>query len=148
MATMCSAPVLLKPDPRTSVCGGVAIVRIFQAAGIPEGLLQLLPGAAPVGEAMVTAPQVRIVSFTGSTRAGRAVAELGGRHLKRVHLELGGNSALLVLPGANVSLAASAGAFGSFAHQGQICSGKSPWVYVKKPSLRGGVEAPPWHAIH
>jgi len=61
------------------------------------------------------------VSFTGSTRAGRAVAELGGRHLKRVHLELGGNSALVVLDDADLDLAASAGAWGSFLHQGQIC---------------------------
>jgi benzaldehyde dehydrogenase (NAD) len=113
--------VLLKPDPRTSICGGVAIIRIFEAAGLPTGLLQLLPGRAAVGEAVVTAPEVHVVSFTGSTGAGRKVAELAGRHLKRVHLELGGNNALVILPGADVDLAASAGAFGSFAHQGQIC---------------------------
>jgi benzaldehyde dehydrogenase (NAD) len=113
--------VLLKPDPRTAVCGGVSIARIFQEAGLPDGLLQLLPGGRELGPALVTAPEVRVISFTGSTAAGRAVGELAGRHLKRAHLELGGNSALIVLPGADLDLAASAGAFGSFTHAGQIC---------------------------
>ena len=113
--------VLLKPDPRTAVCGGVALVRIFEEAGLPDGLLHLLPGGADVGEGVVTAPEVRVVSFTGSTSAGRRVGALGAEHLKRTHLELGGNSALIVLPGADLAKAASAGAFGSFLHQGQIC---------------------------
>jgi benzaldehyde dehydrogenase (NAD) len=69
----------------------------------------------------VTAPEVSVVSFTGSTKAGRIVGRTASEHLKRVHLELGGNSALVVLPGADLAKAASAGAFGSFSHQGQIC---------------------------
>lgn len=113
--------VLLKPDPRTAVSGGVALVRIFQEAGLPDGLLSLLPGGADIGEAVVTAPEVSVVSFTGSTKAGRLVGRAASEHLKRVHLELGGNSALVVLPGADLAKAASAGAFGSFGHQGQIC---------------------------
>ena len=113
--------VLLKPDLRTAVSGGVSITRIFEEAGLPEGLLHLLPGGVEVGEAVVTAPEVRIVAFTGSTAAGRRVGALGAENLKRVHLELGGNNALVVLPGADLALAASAGAFGSFMHQGQIC---------------------------
>ncbi|MEV5965585.1 benzaldehyde dehydrogenase [Kribbella sp. NPDC051952] len=113
--------VLLKPDPRTAVSGGVVLARIFQEAGLPDGLLSLLPGGPDVGEALVTAPEVSIVSFTGSTRAGRAVGRTASEHLKRVHLELGGNNALIVLPGADLPKAASAGAFGSFNHQGQIC---------------------------
>ena len=113
--------VLLKPDPRTPVCGGVALVQIFRAAGLPDGLLQLLPGGQQIGEAVITAPEVRVVSFTGSTSAGRSVGALGAKHLKRTHLELGGNNALIVLPGADLNRAVSAGAFGSFMHQGQIC---------------------------
>ncbi|UFS59796.1 benzaldehyde dehydrogenase [Subtercola endophyticus] len=113
--------VLLKPDPRTAVSGGVSIMRIFEEAGLPPGVLQLLVGGADVGEAVVAAPEVSVVAFTGSTNAGRAVGALASRHLKRVHLELGGNNALVVLPGADLALAASAGAFGSFMHQGQIC---------------------------
>lgn len=113
--------VLLKPDPRTSLSGGLVIARIFEQAGLPAGVLQVLPGGAEVGEAVVVAPEVRIVSFTGSTRAGRSVGEVAARHLKRAHLELGGNNALVVLPGADVAAAASAGAFGSYLHQGQIC---------------------------
>jgi benzaldehyde dehydrogenase (NAD) len=113
--------VLLKPDPRTAVCGGVTLVEVFRAAGLPDGLLQLLPGGREIGEATITAPEVRVVSFTGSTGAGRAVGALAGQHLKRAHLELGGNNALIVLPGADVKKAVSAGAFGSFMHQGQIC---------------------------
>ena len=113
--------VLLKPDPRTTVSGGVVLVRIFEEAGLPAGLLQLLPGGADVGAAVVEAREVRVISFTGSTAAGRKVGEAAARHLKRAHLELGGNNALIVLPGADVAKAASAGAFGSFLHQGQIC---------------------------
>ncbi len=113
--------VLLKPDPRTGVSGGVALARVFEEAGLPPGLLQVLPGGAEVGRALVEAPAVRVVSFTGSTAAGRAVAGLAARHLKRVHLELGGNSALVVLADADLEPAVRAGAWGSFFHQGQIC---------------------------
>jgi benzaldehyde dehydrogenase (NAD) len=113
--------VVFKPDPRTAVCGGLSVARVFQEAGLPEGLLHVLPGGPETGEALIADPRVRVISFTGSTRAGRTVAELAGRHLKRVHLELGGNSALIVLDDADLDLAASAGAWGSFLHQGQIC---------------------------
>lgn len=113
--------VVLKPDPRTAVCGGVALVRVFEEAGLPAGLLSLVTGGADVGEALVRAPEVRVVAFTGSTAAGRAVGALAGETLTRAHLELGGNNALVVLPGADVQKASSAGAFGSFMHQGQIC---------------------------
>ncbi|WFE28819.1 benzaldehyde dehydrogenase [Solwaraspora sp. WMMD791] len=113
--------VVFKPDPRTAVCGGVSIARVFQEAGLPDGLLHVLPGGADVGEAIVADPRVRVISFTGSTAAGRKVGEAAARHLKRAHLELGGNSALIVLDDADLDLAVSAGAWGSFLHQGQIC---------------------------
>ncbi|MEO5665496.1 MAG: aldehyde dehydrogenase family protein [Nocardioides sp.] len=113
--------VILKPDPRTAVTGGVTMVRVFEEAGLPKGLLQLLPGGADVGEAIVTEPGIRVVAFTGSTRAGRIVGELAGRHLKRAHLELGGNSAFLVLDDAGVDCAVNLATWGSFLHQGQIC---------------------------
>lgn len=117
--------VLLKPDPRTSVCGGVALARVFEQVGLPPGLLHVLPGGVDIGEAIVTNPRVRVVSFTGSTTAGRLVGELAARHLKRVHLELGGNSALIVLDDADLDRAVSAGAWGSYFHQGQICMAAS-----------------------
>jgi len=113
--------VVLKPDPRTAVCGGVVLARVFEEAGLPDGLLHVLPGGVDAGEALITDPLVRIISFTGSTAAGRRVGELAARHLKRVHLELGGNSALIILDDVDVARAASAGAWGSFLHQGQIC---------------------------
>ena len=113
--------VILKPDPRTTVTGGVTMVRVFEEAGLPKGLLQLLPGGADVGEAMVSEPDIRVIAFTGSTRAGRIVGELAGRHLKRAHLELGGNSAFLVLDDADVDRAVNLATWGAFLHQGQIC---------------------------
>jgi benzaldehyde dehydrogenase (NAD) len=117
--------VILKPDPRTAICGGAVFAEIFAAAGVPEGVFQMLPGGAEVGEALVTAPEVRVIAFTGSTRAGRAVGSLAGQHLKRAHLELGGNSALIVMPDVDVERATSVGAWGSFAHSGQICMATS-----------------------
>jgi benzaldehyde dehydrogenase (NAD) len=113
--------VLLKPDVRTPVSGGFAIARVLEEAGLPPGLLHVLPGGPDAGKALVIDPLVRVVSFTGSTATGRQVAELAGRHLKRVHLELGGNSALVVLDDVDLDRAVSAGAWASFLHQGQIC---------------------------
>jgi benzaldehyde dehydrogenase (NAD) len=113
--------VILKPDPRTPISGGHMIMRAFEEAGLPPGVLQVLPGGVEAGVALTEAPEVRVVSFTGSTPAGRKVGEACGKNLKRAHLELGGNNAIVVLPGADVDAAASAGAFGSFMHQGQVC---------------------------
>jgi benzaldehyde dehydrogenase (NAD) len=113
--------VLLKPDPRTVVTGGVSMVRIFEEAGLPAGLLQLVPGGAEVGEAIVTDQHVAVVAFTGSTRAGRIVGELAGRHLTRAHLELGGNSAFVIRDDADVDQAVNLATWGSYLHQGQIC---------------------------
>jgi benzaldehyde dehydrogenase (NAD) len=113
--------VVLKPDPRTAVCAGFTIARIFQEAGLPEGVLHVLPGASDAESALVQAPEVAVISFTGSTAAGRMIAASAGRLLKRIHLELGGNSALVVLDDADLDGAMSAAAFGSFIHQGQVC---------------------------
>jgi benzaldehyde dehydrogenase (NAD) len=113
--------VVLKPDPRTAVSGGVVIARILEEAGLPPGVLQMLPGGLDAGEALVANRHTRVISFTGSTAAGRKVGEQAGRLLKRAHLELGGNNALIVLPDADLDKAISAAAFGSFMHQGQIC---------------------------
>lgn len=113
--------VVLKPDPRTAVTGGTLMARVFEEAGLPPGVLQMLPGGVDVGEALITDPNVQVVSFTGSTAAGRRIGELAGRHLKRAHLELGGNSALLVLDDADVDQAVNLATWGSFFHQGQIC---------------------------
>ncbi|WP_069768830.1 aldehyde dehydrogenase family protein [Streptomyces sp. LUP30] len=113
--------VVLKPDPRTAVCGGLSLAAIFAEAGLPDGLLHVLPGGAETGAALVADPRVPVISFTGSTAAGRAVGESAGRHLKRAHLELGGNSALIVLEDADLDAVISTAAWGSFFHQGQIC---------------------------
>ncbi len=113
--------VVLKPDPQTPVIGGAMFAAVFREAGLPDGLLQIVVGGADVGEALVTDPNVSMVSFTGSTAAGRRVGELGGRLLKKVSLELGGNNAFIVLEDADLDAATAAGAFSSFQFQGQVC---------------------------
>jgi len=113
--------VILKPDPQTPVCGGLLLARLFEEAGLPQGVLQVLPGGTETGEAIVADPAIKMISFTGSTRAGRRVGALAGEQLKRVSLELGGNNAFIVLDDADIDLAVGAGAWGAFFHQGQIC---------------------------
>ena len=113
--------VILKSDPNTPVSGGVLTARIFEEAGLPGGVLHVMGGGAEVGQAIVEDPNVRMISFTGSTATGRKVGEGAGRRLKRMVLEMGGNSPLVVLQDADVEAASSAGAWGSFLHQGQIC---------------------------
>ena len=113
--------VILKPDPQTPICGGVVFARLFEAAGLPKGLLHILPGGVETGQAVVRDSNIDMISFTGSTRVGRQIGAVAGGLLKRVSLELGGNNPFIVLDDADIDRAASAGAWGSFFHQGQIC---------------------------
>ena len=113
--------VIIKPDPRTPVSGGLLIARVLELAGLPAGVLHVLPGGADVGEALVADPRVAMISFTGSAGVGRHIGELAGRHLKKVSLELGGSNALIVLDDADPDVAASNVAWGAWLHQGQIC---------------------------
>ncbi len=113
--------VVLKPDPQTPVVGGAMFEAVFREAGLPEGLLRVVVGGADVGEALVTDPNIPVVSFTGSTAVGRRVGSLAGGMLKKVSLELGGNNAFIVLDDADLDAAAAAGAFSSFQFQGQVC---------------------------
>ena len=113
--------VLLKPDPNTPGIGGAALADVLTAAGLPDDLLHVVHGDAATGQFLVTDPRVGMVSFTGSTDAGRAVGVAAAGLLKRAVLELGGNNPFLVLDDVDVQRAASAGAWGGFLHQGQIC---------------------------
>jgi benzaldehyde dehydrogenase (NAD) len=113
--------VILKPDPRTPVSGGVVLARVFEEAGLPAGVLHVLPGGGELGAAMVAHRDVKAVSFTGSTQAGRSVGELAAHHFTRAHLELGGNNAMIVLPDADLDNGMNALAYGSFFNQGQGC---------------------------
>ena len=114
--------VVLKPDLRTPISGGFAIARVFEEAGLPAGLLHVLPGGADGGRGAGRRPaRCGWSRSPGPPRPVAGSAELAAEHLKRVHLELGGNSAIVVLDDADLDRAVSAGAWGSFLHQGQIC---------------------------
>jgi benzaldehyde dehydrogenase (NAD) len=113
--------VLLKPSPETPVSGGLAIAELFEAAGAPAGVFQVLPGDVAVGERLVSHPDVGMIHFTGSTAVGRQIAATAGGLLKKVSLELGGNNALLVLDDADVEQATIIGAWSAFHYQGQTC---------------------------
>ncbi len=113
--------VVHKPDPRTPITGGIIIARIFEEAGLPAGVLHVVPGGAEAGEALCSDENIAMVSFTGSAKAGSRVGELCGKHLKKVQLELGGKNAIVVLEDADLDIAASNCAWGTFLHQGQIC---------------------------
>jgi vanillin dehydrogenase len=116
--------VILKASEQTPATHA-EIARALHDAGLPAGAIGLIANAAEDGpqivERLVTHPAVRRINFTGSTRVGRIIGELAGRHLKRVVLELGGNAPLLVLRDAVIDYAVDAAVFGSFMNQGQIC---------------------------
>jgi benzaldehyde dehydrogenase (NAD) len=113
--------VVLKPDLQTAVSGGTLIARLFEEAGLPDGLLHVLAGDAEPGAALASDPSIGMIAFTGSTAVGREVGAAAGRTLKRCSLELGGNNALIVLDDADLEVASSSGAWGAFLHQGQVC---------------------------
>lgn len=116
--------VVLKPASDTPVTGGTLIAKILEEAGLPPGVLNVVIGAgSEIGDAFVLHPTPRVISFTGSTPVGRHIAHLAidSPIIKRVELELGGNSPFVVLDDADLDRAVDAAVFGKFLHQGQIC---------------------------
>jgi aldehyde dehydrogenase (NAD+)/betaine-aldehyde dehydrogenase len=99
LAAGCS--VVLLPSPRGALCS-VALVRLAEEAGVPPGVLNLVPGDPTVGERLAGHPDVDLVTFTGSNTVGSRVMELAARNTTKVVLELGGKSPNLVLPGADL----------------------------------------------
>lgn len=114
--------VVHKPDIQVGLTGGVIIAKAFEHAGLPKGVLNvILTDIEEIGDEMLTNRHARLISFTGSTAVGKHIGEIAGRQLKRVALELGGNSPFVVLSDADVDRAVDAAIFGKFIHQGQIC---------------------------
>jgi aldehyde dehydrogenase (NAD+) len=125
--------VVLKPDLQTFIAGGLVIAEIFEEAGLPKGLFNVVVAdLAEIGDYFVEHPIPRMISFTGSTDAGRHIASVTGQHLKKTALELGGNNAFIVLDDADVEQAVSAAAFGKFMHQGQICMAVNRFIVDRK----------------
>src|SRR5258708_5239854 len=104
----------------------LALAEIAHAAGLPSGVLQVLPGSgSAIGEALVTHPLIRKVSFTGSTSVGQRIMELAARDIKRVSLELGGKSPNIVFADADWQRAADSSPMSVFANTGQDCCARS-----------------------
>src|SRR5213080_339955 len=131
--------VVLKPaslSPLTALKLG----ELAHSAGLPAGVLQVLPGAgSAIGDALVTHPLVRKVSFTGSTDTGRRIMELASRDLKRISLELGGKSPNIVFADADWQRAAETSPMSVFANTGQDCCARSR-VFVEQAIFEPFIE--------
>jgi vanillin dehydrogenase len=117
--------VVVKPSEDAPLACGYFVADVLREAGLPDGVLNVVSNdprdAAEVAEALIAAPPVRVVNFTGSTATGRIIGALAARHLKPAVLELGGKNAIIVLEDADLDHAVSAAVFGVFMNAGQIC---------------------------
>lgn len=117
--------IVLKPSEETPVTGGLMLAEVFEEAGMPPGVLNVVTCSrdrvAEVGDELVVNPLVKAISFTGSTAVGKNIAATAGGLLKKACVELGSKDSLLVLDDADLDRAISAARFGAFFHQGQIC---------------------------
>jgi vanillin dehydrogenase len=114
--------VVLKPHDDTPITGGTLVAKVFEETGMPKGLLNVIVAdIRELGDNFVEHPIPRVISFTGSEGVGRHIGSVAGRCLKRAILELGGNSALIVMHDADLDTALNAAVFSRFTHQGQIC---------------------------
>lgn len=128
--------VVLKPSEETPVTGGLMLAEVFEEAGVPAGVLNVVTCSrdhvAEVGDELVTNPKVKAISFTGSTAVGQHIAGTAGGLLKKACVELGGKDSLIILDDADLELAVSTARFGAFFHQGQICMSAEKIIVDRK----------------
>ncbi|MDT0691012.1 aldehyde dehydrogenase family protein [Salegentibacter sp. F188] len=114
--------IVLKPSSDTPVTGAILAAKIFEEAGLPKGVFNVVIGkGSSIGDHFVSHPDSKLISFTGSTPVGKNIGKLAGEAIKKTSLELGGNNVFVVLDDANIDDAVDAAVFGKFMHQGQIC---------------------------
>jgi len=122
---------LWKPATETPMMA-YEMAKVFEEAGIPAGVANIVFGSgADVGTAMIEHPDVKVISFTGSTETGRSVAERGGRNLKKVSLEMGGKNAVIVMDDADLGLAVEGILWSAFGTAGQRCTACSRVIVHK-----------------
>ncbi len=126
-ALLTGCTVVVKPAPETPL-DAYLVAQLLSEAGLPPGVLNVVPAGREVSEYLVSHPSVSKVTFTGSSAAGRRIAEICGRDLRRVTLELGGKSAAVVLDDADLEAAVASLRMGSFRNNGQICTLKTRLV--------------------
>ncbi len=130
-ALICGNTVVLKPAEDTPYTA-VRLFEIFEEAGVPPGVVNLLHGIGEeAGAELVRHPNVQLISFTGSAAVGREVAEVCGRDLKRISLEMGGKNAQVVLEDADLQLALEGALWGAFGTTGQRCTATSRLILQK-----------------
>ena len=113
--------IVLKPASDTLI-SALIIAEVIAESAIPQGVVNIVTGpGSEVGEALCRSEKVDKIAFTGSTEVGRSIMKMGADTIKKVTLELGGKSANIILPDANMDLAVDGGLFGTFFHSGQIC---------------------------
>jgi aldehyde dehydrogenase (NAD+) len=119
-ALIAGCSVIVKPAPETPL-DSLWLAEMLEEAGLPEGVVSVLPGAGEIGEALVRHPGVDKVAFTGSSAVGRRIAGICGEQLKRVSLELGGKSAAIILDDADIARTVTALKMASLMNNGQAC---------------------------
>ena len=119
-ALLAGCTVILKLAPETGLDGHL-LGEMFNEAGLPEGVLSIVTAERETSEYLVKHPGVDKIAFTGSTAAGKRIASLAGESLKRVSLELGGKSASIIMPDADLAAAAAGTQFTSYFNNGQAC---------------------------
>ena len=123
--------IVLKPS-EIAPLNAYVLADVVHEAGLPAGVFNLVGGTGPVvGEALASHPDVDMVSFTGSTRAGKRVSELAAQSVKRVALELGGKSANIILDDADLDKAVSRGVGNCYMNSGQTCSAHTRMLVPK-----------------
>ena len=136
---------VIKPASDTPVTGGLLLAKIYEEAGLPPGVLNVVVAdGGAIGDEFVLHPVPRVISFTGSTEVGQHIAELAaqGPMLKRVALELGGNSPAVILDDADLDLAVDAAVFGKFLHQGQICMAPTASSSTRRSTTSSSTASP------
>jgi alpha-ketoglutaric semialdehyde dehydrogenase len=124
--------IVFKPASNTARCA-VEVVRIYEDAGLPAGVLNFVTGSGGVvGNALVSDPRIRTVSFTGGVETGREVYVRGAKDLKMVHLELGGKNPVILMEDADLGLALDGVLFGAFGTSGQRCTATSRLILHEK----------------
>ena len=123
-ALLTGCTIVIKPSPETAL-DALVLAEVVEAAGIPEGVVSILPGGGEVGEHLVRHPGVDKIAFTGSTDIGRRIGAICGEQLKRVSLELGGKSAAILLEDVDLEAAVAGLKVVGLMNNGQICAAQT-----------------------